>query len=82
MWAKLQKTIGSKRQRHLVDLLVKKREAKGLTQTELAKKLRQHQSFVARLESGQRRVDIIELLDIADALEFDPAKLIADLRQR
>lgn len=54
------KTLGTKRHQALIALLVEKREAKGLTQTDLAAKLGEYQSFVARLESGQRRVDVIE----------------------
>ncbi|OOG61736.1 transcriptional regulator [Sinorhizobium sp. A49] len=49
-----------------------KREAAGLTQTELAAKMGEYQSFVARLESGQRRVDVVELLEIAAILRFNP----------
>ena len=32
------------------------------------------QPFVARLESGQRRVDLVEFLDLADVLGFDPGQ--------
>ena len=74
------KALGSARQRALVDLLISKREAAGLTQAQLAERLGQYQSFVARLESGQRRIDVVEFLDIAEALCFDPTKAIADLR--
>ncbi|MGO7389005.1 multiprotein-bridging factor 1 family protein, partial [Rhizobium ruizarguesonis] len=47
------KTLGTERHRALIALLVEKREASGITQTELADKLGEYQSFVARLESGQ-----------------------------
>jgi predicted transcriptional regulator len=43
-------------------LLIAKRSEAGLTQAGLARKLGEHQSFVARLESGQRRIDVIEFL--------------------
>ncbi|QND41102.1 helix-turn-helix transcriptional regulator (plasmid) [Rhizobium leguminosarum bv. viciae] len=66
------KTLGTERHRALIALLVEKREASGLTQTELADKLGEYQSFVARLESGQRRVDVIEFLELARILNFDP----------
>lgn len=66
------KTIGSKRHKALIALLIKERKAAGLNQTELAKALGQYQSFVARVESGERRVDVIEFLDIAKAIGFDP----------
>jgi ribosome-binding protein aMBF1 (putative translation factor) len=73
---KLGKTLGSVRHKALVDLIVSKREAAGLTQAQLAEKLDEYQSFVARLESGQRRVDVIEFIEIARVLGFDPAKAL------
>ncbi|MDP8997157.1 MAG: helix-turn-helix domain-containing protein [Pseudomonadota bacterium] len=68
------KTLGSARHKLLIDLIISKREAAGLTQSQLAAKLREYQSFVARLESGQRRIDVIEFLELASVLGFDSAK--------
>lgn len=65
------KTLGSKRHKALIDLLIERREAAGMTQADLAEKLGEYQSFVARLESGQRRVDVVEFLELAEALGFD-----------
>lgn len=76
------KTIGSVSHKALIELLIAKRVAVGMTQEDLAKKLGEYQSFVARLESGQRRVDVVELMKIADVLGFDPAKMIGTLRRR
>ncbi|MBX3572915.1 MAG: helix-turn-helix transcriptional regulator [Mesorhizobium sp.] len=73
------KTLGSERHNSLIAILVEKREASGLTQTELAKKLGEYQSFVARLESGQRRVDVVEFLNLAEVLSFDPSSVIKEL---
>ena len=73
------KTLGSERHNSLIAILVEKREASGLTQTELAKKLGEYQSFVARLESGQRRVDVVEFLNLAEVLRFDPSSVIKEL---
>jgi transcriptional regulator with XRE-family HTH domain len=78
---KLGKTLGSARHKLLVDFIVSKREAAGLTQTQLAEKLGEYQSFVARLESGQRRIDVIEFLDLAAKLGFDPVKAIRQIGQ-
>ena len=70
------KTLGSARHKTLVDLLIAKREAVGLSQTELAGKMDEYQSFIARLQSGQRRIDVVEFLEIAAILGFDPTKAI------
>ena len=61
-----------KRQKRLVKLLVDERKARRIRQQGLARMLRQHQSWVSRLESGERRIDVLEFLDIADAIGFDP----------
>ena len=50
-----------------------------MNQTDLARALGQYQSFVARVESGERRVDVIEFIDIAAAIGFDPKAAIAKL---
>jgi predicted transcriptional regulator len=46
------KTLGSKRHKALIALLIERREAAGMTQTHLADRLGEYQSFIARLESG------------------------------
>lgn len=60
-------------------MLIKERKVAGMNQTELARALGQYQSFVARVESGERRVDVVEFLDIAKAIGFDPKTAIAKL---
>jgi transcriptional regulator with XRE-family HTH domain len=77
----LRKSLGSARHKALIGLLIQKREAAGMTQADLAARLGEYQSFVARLESGQRRIDVVEFLDLADALGFDPAKAISALKK-
>jgi transcriptional regulator with XRE-family HTH domain len=73
------KTLGTHRHQSLIAMLIEKREASGLTQTELAARLGEYQSFVARLESGQRRVDVVEFIDLAKILGFDPSSAIKKL---
>lgn len=63
----------------LRDLLIRAREAKGITQTKLAGKLGRPQSFVSNYENGQRRIDVIEFIQIAKALGLDPAAEVARL---
>jgi len=62
------KTIRSSGHEALRDALIAARKTAALTQAELAERLKCHQSFVARIESGERRVDVIELVVLARAL--------------
>ena len=70
------KTIRSKGQVALCQALVDARIKAGLGQEDLATKLRCHQSLIARLESGQRRVDVVELVVLARAIGFDPYEVL------
>jgi transcriptional regulator with XRE-family HTH domain len=55
------------------------RERAGLTQQQLAKRLRKPQSFVSSYENGQRRIDVLELLRIAEALDADPRRIFGEI---
>lgn len=61
------------------DLLKEERKSAGLTQAKLAKKLRRPQSYVSKYERGDRRLDVIEFLEIARAIKFDPNELLQRL---
>ena len=67
----MSKTLGTSRHRALIAFLSQKRKDAGLSQSELAKALGEYQSFVARMESGQRRVDVVEYEKLARILNFD-----------
>jgi transcriptional regulator with XRE-family HTH domain len=71
MGTALANTLGSERHKALIALLIDKRVKAGLTQAEVAANLGQYQSFMARLESGQRRVDVVEFIELAELLGFD-----------
>ena len=60
-------------------LLRRAREAAGLTQTELAGRLNKPQSYIYKNESGERRVDVTEYLDIMYALGKDPHEILDEL---
>jgi transcriptional regulator with XRE-family HTH domain len=61
-------------------LLLTVREEAGLTQLEVATRLSKPQSFVAKYEGGERRLDVIEFMEICEALKVDPNDLINKLR--
>jgi transcriptional regulator with XRE-family HTH domain len=60
------KSIYSKEYRKAVEQLKKARQDAGLKQVEVAKKLGKPQSFVSKVERGERRLDVAELKQFAD----------------
>ncbi|GBE29103.1 helix-turn-helix protein [bacterium BMS3Bbin04] len=56
--------------------MIETRKHYGLTQVELAKRLKSSQSFVSKYERGERRLDVLEFILIAKAIGADPAELI------
>ena len=70
---------GSPRHERLQQILVERRTSAGVTQTELARRLRRPQSFVSKYESGERRLDVVELIEISEALKCRPDEIVAAL---
>lgn len=66
------KTIHTARHEALRQALIRERHAAGLTQAVVARRLERYQSYVATVESGQRRIDVVEFLDFARAIGFKP----------
>lgn len=56
------------------------RLAAGLSQEQLALSLGKHQTFVSKIEKGQRYLDVLEFVRWASAVKLDPASLIAGLQ--
>ena len=57
-------------------LLVEARKAAGLSQAELANRLSRPQSFVSKYERGERRLDLVEFLEVAGVLGLDAGEFI------
>lgn len=77
--APMPKSLRSPRQQRLMELLIAARRAHGLTQAELAVRLGKPQSFVAKYENSERRIDVIEFLDITEAMNVDARDLLDQL---
>jgi transcriptional regulator with XRE-family HTH domain len=60
-------------------LMVNAREVAGLTQVEVAAKLGRPQSFVAKYEGGERRLDIVEFIQVCEALGVDSHAVISEM---
>ncbi len=65
----------------LGQVLAATRERAGLKQTELAVKLGVPPSYLSKVENGTRRLDVIELVHIAEAMGVDPREIVGDLQQ-
>jgi transcriptional regulator with XRE-family HTH domain len=74
----MQKSLKSAEYGRLIEVLVAARHEAGIRQHALATKLRKPQSFVAKYEGGERRIDVIEFIAIARALGADPLKLFRE----
>lgn len=68
-------------QEQLQLLLRQIRTEAGLTQTDVAQRLGQPQSFVSKYESGERRLDIIELREVCQAIGVPLMEFIRKLDQ-
>jgi len=64
-----------------VDALRAARIDLALSQEALASKLGKRQQFVSKYESGERRLDLVEFLDVATALDLDVQTLISALNR-
>ena len=63
----------------LVELLIEARKGLGLNQTQLGKRVGRGQGFISLIERGQRRIDVIEFVALARALEIDPKAMFSKL---
>src|ERR1051325_1336723 len=75
----VKKNIRLNQQKRLLVLLRGVRVDAGLTQSELASRLARDQTFVSKYESGERRLDILELRDVCEALGHDFVAFIRKL---
>jgi transcriptional regulator with XRE-family HTH domain len=75
----MRKSIHTPQYRLLLELLVKTREARGLTQEVMALKLDLTQSSVSKIERGERRLDVVELHHWCRALGVPFAKFASEL---
>lgn len=69
----LSKSLNSSEHVQLIRMITRKRHAAGYTQEFVSSAIGQHQSYMAKLETGQRRLDVVEYIAIAKVIGFDPA---------
>lgn len=64
----------------LLKMLKEARLASGLRQLDVAQALDRPQSYVAKIESGERKIDFIEVIDFCKVVGIDPVRLIKRLK--
>jgi transcriptional regulator with XRE-family HTH domain len=62
------------------ELLISARRTSGLTQSQLASKLHRQQSYVSKYENGERRLDVLEFLEVADELKLNVTAFLKKIR--
>lgn len=75
-------SIHSERYHLFRELLINARKKQELSQAALAEKLGRLQTFVSKYERGERRLDVIEFLEVAAALCLDPHLVLRKLKAK
>jgi len=78
----MNKPLHGKRSKIFCEHIRSLREKAGMTQRNLAEALGREHGMVARIELGERRVDIIEAFDVFEALGVDPAEETLELMKK
>ena len=81
MSTKRLKSLRSATQKKLLERLVDERKRAKLTQEGLASMIGWPQSDISKVETGERRLDVIELIAISEAIGFDSSLLIQELTE-
>lgn len=71
------KSLHSDRYQALLSALIRARHDAGITQFELAQKLGKPQSYVSKVERGERRLDVLEFADVAANLGLSREDMVA-----
>lgn len=66
------KSVHTRNYQLFLGLLIKARKDAGVTQEQLAKRLNRPQSFVSKCENGERRLDVVELLQFLQSIGVEP----------
>lgn len=73
------RTLDSKTYKDLRRTLTTARSRAGITQSDLAARLQRAQSFVSKYESGERRLDVVEFLEVCKALSVSPVSVLTEV---
>lgn len=74
------KSLHTREYKIFAEMMVQAREHAGLTQSEVAARLGKHQSFVAKYERCERRLDVVEFVQVCNALNISPSEIICQIQ--
>lgn len=72
-------SVYSEEYQRVINALKNARKERGITQAQLAEALGRPQSFIAKVENGERRLDVVEFVHLARLVEVDPGEMIKRL---
>ena len=78
----MEKTLHRKEYQIILRLLIQARKAAGVTQVNLAASLDIPRSTVSKWETGEQRIDLLELWSVCDAIGVDPIQLLMAFRKK
>lgn len=73
-------SVYSDEYQRVINALKKARKEKGITQAQLAEALGKPQSFIAKVENGERRLDVVEFVHLARLVDADVAEILEKLK--
>ena len=76
------KTIFSDENMVVVEVVKAARIAAGLKQTDLAERIEKDQSWVSLVEGSQRRLDVVEFIKLAQALDIRPSTMLDEIVEK
>jgi transcriptional regulator with XRE-family HTH domain len=65
--------------KRLMKMLATARKSKGLTQQQLAEQIGENQNFISKYESGERRLDFLEVAAISRPIDFSMAYAVREI---
>jgi transcriptional regulator with XRE-family HTH domain len=81
-WGTPLKHLRSAKHQALIAVITARRDAAGLSQRQLAAKLKRSNSFVWKLEAGERQINVLEFIEIAEILGIKAATLMTEIDER
>src|SRR3954471_24635864 len=78
----MRKPIHTAAQDRFLAVLKSARKSAELTQAELAGRLKKPQSFIAKYENGERRLDVLEFVAVCRVIEADAAEIVRELASK